>query len=74
MRVISSAELRGNMKKYLDLASSEQILIQRGRTETFVLQKQEYLEPDEDLAKAISLEEFKTGAKAHIKELYRQKK
>lgn len=74
MRVISSAELKGNLKKYLDLASSEQIIIKRGRKETFVLQKQEFLEPDEDLEKAISMEEFKIGAKNHIKKLYRQKK
>ncbi len=58
MRVISSAELRSNMKKYLDLATSEQIIIQRGRKETFILQKQEYLEPDEDLKRAISSKEL----------------
>jgi len=74
MRVISSAELRSNLKKYLDLASSEQIIIQRGRKETFILQKQEFLEPDDDLARAISLEEFRAGAKEHIKSLFKQKK
>ncbi len=58
MRVISSAELRSNMKKYLDLATSEQIIIQRGRKETFILQKQEHLEPDEDLKRAISSKEL----------------
>ena len=73
MRVISSAELRGNMKKYLDLATNEQIIIQRGRKETFILQKQEYLEPDDDLRRAISSEEFKNGAKEHIKSLFRDK-
>jgi len=36
MLVISSAELRNNMKKYLDLAKDETVVIQRGRTETFV--------------------------------------
>ena len=70
MRVISSAELRNNMKKYLDLAGKEQIVIQRGKTETFVLQKQEYLEPDEDLKRAITAKEFKEGAKSHIRKLY----
>lgn len=70
MRVISSAELRSNMKKYLDLAASEQIIIQRGRTETFVLQKQEYLEPDEDLKRAISVDEFLVGVKEDIHEIF----
>jgi len=57
------------MKKYLDLAAQEQIIIQRGRKETFVLQKREYLEPDEDYNRAISLEQFREGAKEHIKTL-----
>lgn len=70
MRVISSAELRSNMKKYLDLAAREQIIIQRGKNETFRLTREEYLEPDEDFQRAISLEEFRLGAKAHIEKLY----
>jgi hypothetical protein len=57
------------MKKYLDLAAHEQIIIQRGRKETFVLQKREYLEPNEDFNRAISLEQFREGAKEHIKTL-----
>ena len=73
MRVISSAELRNNMKKYLDLAAREQIVIQRGRNEIFVLQKKEYLEPDEDFNRAISLEQFKESVKEHIKTLFSQK-
>jgi len=70
MRVISSAELRSNMKKYLDLATREQIIIQRGKNETFRLTREEYLEPDEDFQRAISLDEFRQGAKAHIEKLY----
>ncbi|MCW3789547.1 type II toxin-antitoxin system Phd/YefM family antitoxin [Plebeiibacterium sediminum] len=70
MRVISSAELRNNMKKYLDLAASEQIIIQRGKTETFVLQKQEYLEPDEDLKRAISAEELLERVTPRIKKMF----
>ncbi len=73
MRVISSAELRSNMKKYLDLASTEQIIIQRGRKEMFVLQKKEYPEPDEDLERAIGIEDFRAGVKEHVKTLYDNK-
>jgi hypothetical protein len=61
------------MKKYLDLAGKEQIIIQRGRKETFVLKKREYLEPDEDFNRAISLEQFREGAKEHIKTLFSEK-
>jgi len=70
MRVISSAELRNNMKKYLDLAASEQIIIQRGKTDTYILQKQEYLEPDEDLKRAISAEELLERVKPRINKMF----
>ncbi len=67
MRVISSSELRNNMKKYLDLAMDEKIIIQRGRNETFVLTREEYLEPDEDLRRAISAEELLEGMEEDVK-------
>lgn len=41
MLVISSAELRKNMKKYLDLAKEEPIVILRDKTETFILARKE---------------------------------
>jgi len=73
MRVISSSELRNNMKKYLDLAIEEKIVIQRGRNETFVLTREEYLEPDEDLRRAISAEELLVGIEADIRKAYRKR-
>ncbi len=73
MRVISSSELRNNMKKYLDLAVEEKIVIQRGRNETFVLTREEYLEPDEDLKRAISGEELLVGVEADIREAFRKR-
>ncbi|HHV86361.1 MAG TPA: type II toxin-antitoxin system Phd/YefM family antitoxin [Petrimonas sp.] len=73
MRVISSSELRNNMKKYLDLAMDEKIVIQRGRNETFVLTREEYLEPDEDLKRAISAEELLEGIEADIRTAFRKK-
>ncbi len=57
MVVISSAEFRNNMKKYLDLARTERVVIQRGRNETFVLVAQNNA-PDADLARAISVDEI----------------
>lgn len=73
MRVISSSELRNNMKKYLDLAIEEKIVIQRGRNETFVLTREEYLEPDEDLRRAISAEELLVGIEGDIRKAYRKR-
>ncbi len=74
MIVISSAELRNNMKKYLDLAKTQKVVIQRGKTETFVLSHETYLEPDEDFNRAISMEEFAKGAKENIRKLYKEGK
>ena len=54
MKVISSTKLRNNLKKYLDSARSEKIIIQRGRTETFVLTRQDDL--PEDYYDAISMD------------------
>lgn len=74
MRVISSSELRNNMKKYLDLAMEEKIVIQRGRNETFVLTREEYLEPDEDLRRAITMDELLERVKGDIHEMFKSKK
>ena len=73
MRVISSSELRNNMKKYLDLAIEEKIVIQRGRNETFVLTREEYLEPDEDLKRAISAQELIVGVENDIRSAFRKR-
>jgi hypothetical protein len=69
MRVISSAELRNNMKKYLDLATTETVVIQRGKTETFVLSAQERIS-DADLARAITKDELLTEIKSDIRAMY----
>lgn len=74
MRVISSSELRNNMKKYLDLAIEEKIVIQRGRNETFVLTREEYLELDEDLKRAISAQELLVGIENDIRAAFRKRK
>jgi len=73
MLVISSAELRNNMKKYLDLAKDETVVIQRGRTETFVLSKQERLSRDVNLANAISAEELLIGIEEDLRKMFSRK-
>lgn len=73
MIVISSVELRNNMKKYLDIAKNEKVFIQRGRTDTFVLSEEKHLAPDDDLARAVTAEELLTGIEADIREIFRKK-
>jgi PHD/YefM family antitoxin component YafN of YafNO toxin-antitoxin module len=71
MRVISTSEFRDNMKSYLDLASSEQILIHRGKDETFELVKQQrIMEPNDDFYRSISGEEFRKRAHEMIDRIY----
>ncbi len=73
MLVISSAELRNNMKKYLDLAKDETVVIQRGRTKTFVLSRQERLSLDANLANAVTAEELLIGIEEDIKKMFSRK-
>ena len=72
MKVISSAELRNNMKKYLDTARTEKIVIQRGRTETFVLTMQNDL--PEDFFEAISMDEAITRVEIGMKKIIEKSK
>ena len=72
MVVISSAELRSNMKKYLDIAKREQVLIQRGKNETFVLFLQQ--NPVEyDLARSITVDEVIAKVREGLTEMFERK-
>lgn len=73
MRVISPSELKDNMQKYLDLAGDEKIVIQRDGNETFILTREDYLEPDEDLRRAVSAQELLIGIEVDIRKAYREK-
>ncbi len=72
MIVISTAELRNNLKKYLDLARTERVVIQRGRDESFVLIAQKNT-PDADLARAITVDEFIDKVRDGLTQLFERK-
>ena len=72
MIVISTAELRNNLKKYLDLARTERVFIQRGRDESFVLIAQNNA-PDADLARAITVDEFIDKVRDGLTQLFERK-
>lgn len=61
------------MKKYLDLAVDEKIVIQRGRNETYVLTREEYLEPDDELRRAVSADELLVGIESDIREAFKKR-
>ena len=72
MVIISSAELRNNMKKYLDIAKNEKVVIQRGRNQTFVLVAQNIAE-DEDLSRAITVDDVLARVREGLSEMLERK-
>ncbi len=61
MIVISPSELRGNLKKYLDLAETERIVIQRGKKETFELRKRDRVSEDPFFDNPTNIEAIEQG-------------
>ena len=85
MLVVSTREFRTNQGKYLNMVKNGTELVLESRengsfaltpiTEYHTIVPKEYiLAPDEDLARAISIEEFTARVKEHIRELYKQDK
>ena len=72
MVIISSAELRNNMKKYLDIAKNEKVVIQRGKNETFVLVAQN-VNSNEDLNRAITVDEVLARVREGLNEMFERK-
>ncbi|MBO4417161.1 MAG: hypothetical protein J5801_03460 [Bacteroidales bacterium] len=72
MVVISSAELRNNMKKYLDLARTERVVIQRGRDESFILMAQSTA-PEADLARAITVDDVIERVREGLTQMFERK-
>lgn len=60
------------MKKYLDIAKTEKVLIQRGRNETFVLVAQNNA-ADEDIRRAITVDEVLARVREGLNEIFDRK-
>ena len=72
MVIISSAELRNNLKKYRDIAKNEKVVIQRGRNETFVLVAQNNA-AEEDLKRAITVDDVLARVREGLNEMFERK-
>ncbi len=46
MKTISVSEFRGNIKKYLDIALEEKLLVHRGKGKTYAIIPIEYIEDE----------------------------
>ena len=78
MTVVSTKEFNANQEMYFDLAVNEQVYIQRGDCMFIVkptnyLKKKKYLEPDDDLRRAITMDELRESVHAHIDKLFAEK-
>ncbi len=61
------------MKKYLDIAKTEQVLIQRGKNETFILSAQQ--SPiEQDLARAVTVDEVIAKVREGLTEMFERKR
>ena len=82
MTVVSSKEFMVNQKKYFDMAIMEKIGIKNGENMFYLTHslvdktntnKQVYLEPDDDLRNAITMEELRESVHEHIHKLFSKK-
>ena len=78
MTLVSSKEFISNEDKYFDLALNGGVCIQRGDFVFHLVNvpfeeqypSQPFLEPDDDLRSAISMDELRKSAHAHIRKLF----
>ena len=82
MIVVSSKEFVSNQKRYFNLAINEDILIKRGKNRFHLIYRnidkanipeQPILEPDDDLQRAITIEELREKMHKRIHELFANK-
>jgi hypothetical protein len=78
MIVVSSAELRNNLKKYLDTAKMETVVIQRGKNETFVLHRQDRFaeistEVPDDFHRAMTGKEVISAVETGMRDIIKRK-
>ena len=74
MTVVSTKEFNTHQEKYLDMAVNEKVYIQRDDFMFIITRATEptrtYKEPDEDLRRAITMEELRASAHEHIHQLF----
>ena len=82
MTLVSSKEFALNQQRYFDLAMNEDVCIKNGENRFHLMYKpieeqypeQAILEPDDDLRRAITMEEFRKLVKEDIHQIYNAKK
>ena len=77
MTVVSTKEFSANQDKYFDIAMNEHIVIQRGDC-SFIVSKatepqRQHKQPDDELHRAVTMDEVKERLNAHIHKLFTDK-
>ena len=76
MTVVNTKEFNTNQSKYFKLALNEQVFIQRGSNMFVVTRAEEprrkYKEPDNDLRRAITMDELLIGVQEDIREMFKR--
>jgi hypothetical protein len=73
--VITAQEFNTDQEKYFDLAVNEHVIIKRGRIRYCLTQevtKRKYKTPDDDLRRAIPMEEIRDSIIDHIRKKHVQ--
>ncbi len=79
MQVVSSTEFATHQDKYLKMAIEQDIYIEKGEKRFHLtyepcVEEQPILEPDEDLRRAITIDELLVGIKEDLREMFRNGK
>ena len=70
MTVVNIKEFGTNQNRYIDMADNEQVYVQRGNNLYIVTRSPEqFKEPDDDLHRAITMDEQKERWQKHIRKI-----
>jgi len=73
MTVVSTKEFSTNQDKYFDIAMNEQVFVQRDNIMFIVTREKKYKEPDDDLRRAIPIEEVRDSIIGYIRKKHSNK-
>jgi hypothetical protein len=75
MMTISNSEFMAHPERYFDMAVNEDVRIQKGHQMFYIvyappIREQPLLSPDDDLRRAITMDELLVGVKEDLREIF----
>ena len=78
MTLVSSQDFVTNHNRYFDLAINENVVVKRGDYTFSIVcnleKEQKILKPDDDLRRAITIDELLVGVKQDLREMFNKEK